>query len=85
MARTTTEDCCREWTVRTLGGIEPKIAYVQDAITIAMGLSTGGYVRIESEFMMMELMQVSDLPNRCRDQDSNFCIVSQSNGEQNTG
>lgn len=82
MARTTTEDCCREWTVRTL----PKIAYVQDAITIAMGLSTGGYVRIESEFMMMELMQVSDLSNKCRDQDSNFCIVSQCNGaQQNTG
>lgn len=44
------KDWCREWNVRKLGGVEPKIVHVQDSITVAIGLSTGGFVRLESDF-----------------------------------
>lgn len=42
-------DWCREWQIKRLTTSEPKLVHVLDHNLIAVSLSTGGYVRLESD------------------------------------
>ncbi|THH12327.1 hypothetical protein EW145_g80 [Phellinidium pouzarii] len=39
---------CKEWQIRKLGGIEPKLVHVHDPHDIAIATGTGGYLRLQS-------------------------------------
>lgn len=42
-------DWCREWQIKRLTTSEPKLVHVLDHNLVAVSLSTGGYVRLESD------------------------------------
>lgn len=40
---------CKEWQIKRLGSVEPKLVHVHDAHDVAIALSTGGYLRLGSK------------------------------------
>ena len=43
-------DWCKEWQIKKLSGVEPKLVHVQDSHTVAVALSSGGFLKLESNF-----------------------------------